>query len=51
MSFVWKHFKRETGNKDKARCDLGNRKCSAVLNCAGGSTKGLIGHLKRVIRS
>ena len=50
MSFVWKHFKRETSNKDKVRCDLdlGNRKCSAVLNCAGGSTKGLIEHLKRV---
>ncbi|XP_065667145.1 uncharacterized protein LOC136087644 [Hydra vulgaris] len=49
MSFVWKHFKRETGNKD-ARCDVdsGNRKCSAVLNCAGGSTKGLTEHLKRV---
>ena len=49
MSFVWKHFKRETGNKDKVRCDvdLGNRKCSAVLNCAGGSTKGLIEHIVR----
>ena len=41
MSFVWKHFKWETRNKDKARCDvdLVNRQCSAVLNCAGGSTK------------
>ena len=50
MSFVWEHFKRDTGNKDKAHCDvdLGNRKCSAVLNCAGGLTKGLIEHLKRV---
>lgn len=48
-SFVWKHFKKDAG-KDKARCDvdLGKRKCNAVLSCTGGSTKGLIDHLKRI---
>lgn len=35
---------------EKAKCkvDVGGRPCDALLSCTGGSTKGLIDHLKRI---
>ena len=46
-TFVWEYFDRgismsSKGVTDEAKC----KKCAAVIKCTGGSTSGLLRHLK-----
>lgn len=45
-SFIWNHFTKDTNYKDnkKATCNL----CNKVYICSGGSTSGVMKHLKNV---
>ena len=43
-TFVWEYFDRAIGKgiSDEAKC----KKCAAIIKCTGGSTSGLLRHLK-----
>jgi hypothetical protein len=40
VSSVWKHFKKNPDDKDKATCNY----CDRILKCQGGSTGSLLAH-------
>ena len=46
-TFVWEYFDRGISKSSKGVTDEAKRKnCAAVIKCTGGSTSGLLRHLK-----